>query len=115
MFAVYTVHYYSSCQRETEWGTEDHTKTRWPGGFVMIFLVAIYLAFIATFWKEPIVVQFSQFVAAWIETLATREDEGQGLAEYGLILALVAVVCIAAVTLLGTQVMNALNAAANGI
>ena len=31
----------------------------------------------------------------------TRDEEGQGLAEYGLILALIAVVCIAAVTLLG--------------
>ena len=109
MFAVYTLHYYSSCQRETEWGTEDHTKTRWPGGFVMIFLVAIYLALIATFWKEPIVVQFSQFVAAWIETLATREDEGQGMVEYGLIIALVALVAAVGVRALGVNISALLN------
>lgn len=31
----------------------------------------------------------------------TRDEEGQGLAEYGLILALIAVVCIGALQLLG--------------
>ena len=33
-----------------------------------------------------------------------RDEEGQGLAEYGLILALIAVVCIGALQLLGTGV-----------
>ena len=33
--------------------------------------------------------------------LQTRDEEAQGLAEYGLILALIAVVCIAALTALG--------------
>ena len=32
-----------------------------------------------------------------------REEEGQGMAEYGLILALIAVVVITALTLLGTE------------
>ena len=34
-----------------------------------------------------------------------REEEGQGLVEYGLILALIAVVCITALTLLGTNIV----------
>ncbi len=42
-----------------------------------------------------------------------REDgrmvEGQGLAEYALLLALIAVVCILAVTFLGTQISSILS------
>ena len=38
-----------------------------------------------------------------------QDEEGQGLAEYGLILALIAVVCIAALTLLGTSVSSTLQ------
>jgi pilus assembly protein Flp/PilA len=38
-----------------------------------------------------------------------RDEEGQGLAEYGLILALIAVVCIAALTALGTGISGALG------
>ena len=45
----------------------------------------------------------------------TAREEGQGLAEYGLILALIAVVCIAALTLLGTNISGALNTVANSI
>ena len=41
--------------------------------------------------------------------LQSRDEEGQGLAEYGLILALIAVVCIAALTLLGTSINGALG------
>ncbi|GAC1533678.1 MAG: hypothetical protein NVS2B17_01670 [Candidatus Velthaea sp.] len=37
------------------------------------------------------------------------DDSGQGLAEYGLILGLIAVVCVVAVTLLGTQIKGILN------
>jgi pilus assembly protein Flp/PilA len=43
------------------------------------------------------------------------KEEGQGLAEYGLILALIAIVCIAALTLLGGNISNALNSVANSI
>jgi pilus assembly protein Flp/PilA len=39
-----------------------------------------------------------------------RDEEGQGLAEYGLILALIAVVCIGALTALGTGISGALQA-----
>ena len=38
-----------------------------------------------------------------------QDEEGQGLAEYGLILALIAVVCIAALTLMGSQVSATLQ------
>lgn len=44
-------------------------------------------------------------MAEYIKTLfAVEESEGQGLVEYALILALIAVVVIAAVTLLDTNV-----------
>lgn len=39
-------------------------------------------------------------IAAW----KARGEEGQGLAEYGLILALIAVVCIGALTTMGTGI-----------
>ena len=45
----------------------------------------------------------------------TAREEGQGLAEYGLILALVAVVCIGAVTLLGANISGVLNQLAGSI
>uniref|UniRef100_A0A7C1FCW3 Flp family type IVb pilin n=1 Tax=Ammonifex degensii TaxID=42838 RepID=A0A7C1FCW3_9THEO len=35
-----------------------------------------------------------------------KEEEGQGMAEYGLILALIAVVAIAALVLLGGKIKN---------
>ncbi len=37
----------------------------------------------------------------WVTRVARKQEEGQGLAEYGLILALIAVVCIGALTALG--------------
>jgi pilus assembly protein Flp/PilA len=43
------------------------------------------------------------------------EEEGQGLTEYALILALVAVIAIAALTLLGGKVTSVLSTAANSI
>jgi pilus assembly protein Flp/PilA len=38
-----------------------------------------------------------------------RDEEGQGLAEYALILVLVAIVCVAALIYLGSSVSNVLN------
>ncbi|MBI5343372.1 MAG: Flp family type IVb pilin [Deltaproteobacteria bacterium] len=38
-----------------------------------------------------------------------KDEKGQALTEYGLILALIAVVCIAALTLTGTSVSGVLN------
>jgi pilus assembly protein Flp/PilA len=44
-----------------------------------------------------------------------REEEGASLVEYGLLLALIAVVCIAAVTTLGTSISTMLNSLAGVI
>jgi pilus assembly protein Flp/PilA len=41
---------------------------------------------------------------AWLTAAAHRDEEGQGLAEYALILALIAIVVIGAVIFLGGQV-----------
>jgi pilus assembly protein Flp/PilA len=38
-----------------------------------------------------------------------RDDRGQGLAEYGMILGLIAVICYAAVALLGTNISTVLG------
>ena len=45
----------------------------------------------------------------YLKAVVTRDDRGQGLAEYALILALIAVVVIAAVTLLGTNINSILS------
>jgi len=42
----------------------------------------------------------TQFVVAWIES-RTKSEAGASLVEYALLVALIAVVCIVAVTLLG--------------
>jgi len=55
------------------------------------------------------------FVQLLSARYGAESEEGQGLAEYGLILALIAVVCIAALTLLGTNVSDKLNAVASAI
>ncbi len=47
--------------------------------------------------------------------LTHKDEEGQGLAEYGLILALIAVICIAALTALGGGISTQLNTLANAI
>ena len=46
---------------------------------------------------------------------AFRSDEGQGLTEYALILALIAIVAIAALTLLGHKVTSALSTVGSSI
>lgn len=58
-------------------------------------------------------------LAYWMKSFARleelRSEEGQALVEYGLILALVAVVCIVALQLLGTNVAAQLTAIATAI
>ena len=44
-----------------------------------------------------------------------RDESGASLVEYALLIALIAVVCLAAVTLIGTNVSNKLNSAANSL
>jgi pilus assembly protein Flp/PilA len=52
-----------------------------------------------------------KFVAKYI----TRQEDGATLAEYGLLLALIAVVCIAAITALGTKISSMFNTLASTI
>jgi pilus assembly protein Flp/PilA len=46
---------------------------------------------------------------------AFDEEEGQGLTEYALILALIAIIAIAALTLLGGKVSNVLSTVATSV
>ena len=55
-----------------------------------------------------------EFVYQWVKDNIRRE-EGQAMAEYGVILALIAAICILAIGLLGTQVNNAFNAVVTAI
>ncbi len=45
--------------------------------------------------------------------LTLRDEEGQGMVEYGLIIALVAIVVIAALVVLGPKIANIFNSAGN--
>ena len=44
-----------------------------------------------------------------------KKEEGQALAEYGLILALIAVVCVAALALMGTNINTTLTTIAGSL
>ena len=57
--------------------------------------------------------QFSLFIAKAFARI--RREDGQALAEYALILALVAVVCIGALTVLGTSISDQLSAISTAI
>ena len=50
-----------------------------------------------------------------LQFLLRRDEDGQGLAEYALILALIAVFVIGAVTLLGGSINDILNNVASSI
>jgi pilus assembly protein Flp/PilA len=51
----------------------------------------------------------------YLYSLINRDERGQGLAEYALILALIAVLAIAAVTFLGGQINSILSNVGNKI
>jgi pilus assembly protein Flp/PilA len=51
----------------------------------------------------------------YLHSLISRDERGQGLAEYALILALIAVLAIAAVTFLGDQIQDILSNVGNSI
>jgi pilus assembly protein Flp/PilA len=51
----------------------------------------------------------------YLQQLLTRDEEGQGLAEYALILALIAVLAIAAVLFLGGEINKILSDVGNKI
>jgi pilus assembly protein Flp/PilA len=44
-----------------------------------------------------------------------RDDEGAALAEYGLLVGLIAVVCVIAITALGTKISSAFSTIASAI
>jgi pilus assembly protein Flp/PilA len=52
-----------------------------------------------------------KFAAKYI----TRKEEGASLAEYGLLLALIAVVCITAIALVGTQISKMFSTVSGSI
>ena len=54
-------------------------------------------------------------IADHLISLIRRDEEGQGLAEYALILALIAVIAIAALVFLGTQISSILDTIGNNI
>jgi pilus assembly protein Flp/PilA len=51
----------------------------------------------------------------FVQSLISRDERGQGLAEYALILALIAVLAILALTFLGSQINQILSAVGNAI
>ncbi|MFN8620734.1 MAG: Flp family type IVb pilin [Chloroflexota bacterium] len=55
-----------------------------------------------------------QFVT-YLQSMIRRDEEGQGLAEYALILALIAVIAIAALVFLGTQISSILSSIGDNI
>jgi len=56
-----------------------------------------------------------QFLAAWVSTRLNSSERGASLVEYALLVALIAVVCIAAVTLLGNEASSKFSAVASAI
>ena len=60
----------------------------------------------------------TKYVAAtrkFVQKYITRKEEAATLAEYGLLLALIAVVCIAAITVLGTKISSMFTSLAGSI
>ena len=54
-------------------------------------------------------------VKKFVSKYITRKEEGATLAEYGLLLALIAVICIAAITILGTKISQMFSSVAGSI
>ncbi len=54
------------------------------------------------------------FLATWLRA-RFADDDGASLVEYALLVALIAVVCIAAITLLGNNASSKFDSAANSI
>jgi pilus assembly protein Flp/PilA len=54
----------------------------------------------------PAVIKYLNTVRRFLTRLAAGKEQGATLAEYGLLLALIAVICIAAISLLGNQISS---------
>ena len=59
--------------------------------------------------------QFMQVYILQLVNRFRRNEDGAALAEYGLLVALIAVVCVVAVTALGTQISTAFSKIASDI
>lgn len=55
-----------------------------------------------------------EFISAWIRTLA-KSERGASLVEYALLVALIAVVCIAAITFLAGKVQGTFSEVGNSM
>jgi pilus assembly protein Flp/PilA len=55
-----------------------------------------------------------QFLVAWIRAHA-KDDRAASLVEYALLVALIAIVCIAAITLLGNNASTKFDSTANSL
>jgi pilus assembly protein Flp/PilA len=60
-------------------------------------------------------VKFRRAVVSLLKSADPRDDEGQGLAEYALILALIAIVSIIALIFLGSQISDKLSVIGDAI
>ena len=78
---------------------------RWPGGPEAQFSGTSSVTNI--FEGKEVITNVTIFTT-WLSSLLHKED-GQGLAEYALILALIAVIAIAALVFLGTQISTILS------
>jgi pilus assembly protein Flp/PilA len=56
-----------------------------------------------------------EFVSSWLQAHLTNSDRGASLVEYALLVALIAVVCIVAVTLLGQAASSKFSQVASAI
>ena len=59
--------------------------------------------------------KLNNWVVRKVAAFQTLDEEGQGLAEYGLILALIAVVCIGALTAMGPAIATKLDAVSTAL
>jgi len=55
-----------------------------------------------------------EFVSAWLQS-RTNSDKGASLVEYALLVALIAVVCILAITFLGSEASSKFESVGNAI
>jgi pilus assembly protein Flp/PilA len=60
-------------------------------------------------------VKYLSIAQRYAAAFVTGKEEGVTLAEYGLLLALIAVVCLAAITVLGTQISSLFVSVAESI
>jgi pilus assembly protein Flp/PilA len=54
-------------------------------------------------------------INTWLQSRIVREDEGATMVEYGLMVALIAAVCVGIVTTLGTDLLAEFTTVANSI